>query len=61
LYRYKLARLALDHAGEGERFCGEVDIRERLGNGAEKYQGLTPRSVGDVVVGLLGKNRILNV
>ena len=45
----KMARLALDHTGEGERFYGESDIRERLECGAEKYQGLNPRSASDVV------------
>ena len=45
----KMARLALDHAGEGERFYGEADVRQRLGCGAEKYTGLNQRSVADIV------------
>ena len=45
----KMARLALDHVGEGERFYAEADVRERLSSGAAKYQGLNPTMVGDVV------------
>jgi len=45
----KMARLALDHAGEGKRLYGEADVRQRLDSGADKYQGLTRVMVGDVL------------
>jgi hypothetical protein len=34
---------------EEERLYGEADVREWLGSGAELYEGLSDRSVGDVL------------